>query len=207
MTSIVASLDHCIWSLIDASADCVARLFQVQGEVGLNRKHSGTGLGLSICSQLATLMKGTISVQSTLGRGSIFTVKLPLRQVVTTPTATTLTNASIESTRPVIMPSTVEDVSSRHGLTDSPGNILPLSQISLPAQSVGDDITSAKPVAVPISGPSLETKSVRKDRKATKPDKSAPQHDFSKLRVLVAEDNKVNRECLRNINFYSGHFY
>ncbi|WP_066255337.1 MHYT domain-containing protein [Hydrogenophaga flava] len=38
---------------------------------------SGTGLGLSICKQLTTLMGGSISVASELGRGTTFTVEIP----------------------------------------------------------------------------------------------------------------------------------
>lgn len=37
----------------------------------------GTGLGLSICQQLTKLMNGTMTVKSTLGKGTTFTVVLP----------------------------------------------------------------------------------------------------------------------------------
>ena len=51
----------------------------VQGDLGLSKKFGGTGLGLSICSQLATLMKGEITLHSIEGQGSTFTMRIPLR--------------------------------------------------------------------------------------------------------------------------------
>jgi PAS domain S-box-containing protein len=49
-----------------------------QVEKSTVRKHGGFGLGLSIVKQLVELMKGEIAVDSELGKGSTFTITLPL---------------------------------------------------------------------------------------------------------------------------------
>ncbi|MBT1689956.1 PAS domain-containing hybrid sensor histidine kinase/response regulator [Dawidia soli] len=45
----------------------------------VTRKYGGTGLGLAICSQLVNQFHGTIDVKSLHGRGTTFTVVLPLQ--------------------------------------------------------------------------------------------------------------------------------
>ena len=49
-----------------------------QVDENLFRKFAGTGLGLSITKSLITLLKGEIAVTTQLGKGSTFTVTLPL---------------------------------------------------------------------------------------------------------------------------------
>lgn len=48
-----------------------------QVENHLQRKVKGTGLGLPLCRNLATLLNGTVAVESTPGHGSLFSVILP----------------------------------------------------------------------------------------------------------------------------------
>jgi len=46
---------------------------------GAAKEHSGLGLGLAVAQKLATLLNGAIRVESEVGRGSIFTIQIPLK--------------------------------------------------------------------------------------------------------------------------------
>ena len=52
-----------------------------QGDMALSKKFQGTGLGLSICAQLAKLMGGSMALKSEEGKGSTFTLRIPLKQI------------------------------------------------------------------------------------------------------------------------------
>lgn len=66
---------------IGMSPEQLGRLFQPfsQAEASTSRRFGGTGLGLTISRHFARMMGGDITVASTSGAGSIFTVTLPLR--------------------------------------------------------------------------------------------------------------------------------
>ena len=49
-----------------------------QVDSGASRRHQGMGLGLALTMKMVELQGGTIGVESEMGRGSRFTVVLPL---------------------------------------------------------------------------------------------------------------------------------
>ncbi len=49
----------------------------VRADTDFAKSNGGWGLGLSICSQIAALMSGSVGIESKLGRGSVFTFKVP----------------------------------------------------------------------------------------------------------------------------------
>jgi len=66
---------------IGIAADRMLHLFEpfTPGDPSLSRAYDGAGLGLALCRKLCALLGGTLTVESRLGLGSTFTVRVPVR--------------------------------------------------------------------------------------------------------------------------------
>ena len=168
----------------------------VQGDLGLTKKHQGTGLGLSICSQLVRLLRGTLTLESELGVGSIFTMRVPLRLLKGQAGAVPTSNRGMKSLRSSIDVSTEAD-------RDTPKSNRAPSDLSVRSKH---GTTSPRPESEMHSNPApVSPNQPLRDSKASPDSTSQPPaangsftHEISRksntMRVLVAEDNKVNQE-------------
>jgi two-component system cell cycle sensor histidine kinase PleC len=84
--------DHCITlaiadSGIGIAKDALAKLGRPfeQVESQLTKSHQGSGLGLAISKSLVELHGGRMRIRSTLGKGTLVVVRLPLEPQCTLP--------------------------------------------------------------------------------------------------------------------------
>lgn len=174
------------------------RVFEpfVQGDIGLNKKYQGTGLGLSICSQLASLMKGSMTLESQEGVGSKFTMRIPL--IFTKERADSTTGSGMNSRRnsTTLAPEVDGNVSPQRKRSSSE---LSIDGDPVPPGLNGFD-TPAKPRLVGLSQPFFAATSPLEspDKQLAAIERVAAQAAQSgdKVRVLVAEDNQVNQEVV-----------
>jgi signal transduction histidine kinase len=85
VTARLVGHDHVEFAVTDTgigiAAEHIPNLFAdfVQLDVRLQKRLRGTGLGLSLARKFAQLLGGTVAVESELGKGSRFSVTLPIK--------------------------------------------------------------------------------------------------------------------------------
>ena len=156
----------------------------MQGDVGLTKKYGGTGLGLSICSQLSSLLGGAITLKSTVGIGTTFTMRIPLKLVEVR--ASSYSSSTSGSRHPSMLSADGSHVnvignSTTVRFEDDPqprlvGLSQPFFATTLPLPS--EVSSSAHLDALDRAGA------------------NSSRNNSAKFQVLVAEDNLVNQEVV-----------
>ena len=190
----------------------------VQGDLGLSKKHAGTGLGLSICAQLANLMGGGMSLKSTVGVGSIFSMHIPLRFIreqVASAASSLVRHQSVANSlrdkspqaQPMAQshskPASLSDASIHS--VQAPSALNPEERAPSPRLEAPRIVGFSRPYMTnglkrensssstkKVENPPAPAKKVEDLKKA----ESEAAQQGRKVRVLVAEDNAVNQQVV-----------
>lgn len=79
---------------IGFEAQYAERVFSLFQRLHGRDEYSGTGIGLALCRKIIERHGGTITAQSQAGDGAVFTIYLPMEQIVIEPLADLLADAS-----------------------------------------------------------------------------------------------------------------
>ena len=171
----------------------------VQGDLGLSKKYGGTGLGLSICAQLAGLMGGNISLTSSVGVGSTFMMRIPLRFVSERAASTVSSTRDLfpSKTSSLVGQPLYDDTQAGPHRNASSTNV----SVSGPQEEDADSTRLADvPRIVGFSQPYLAkerpTESPKSKVNEMKKAETEAAKTGRKISVLVAEDNNINQEVV-----------
>ncbi|MCA3587141.1 MAG: response regulator [Methylocystis sp.] len=192
-----------------------------QADQSTTRKYGGTGLGLNICQRLVDVMQGEIGVESAVGRGSRFWFSIPLERIAPLEGIAGDLRPKLHGFTMSGLPTATAEALARYALAAStPSNRLVIADSqtigALPAfgpqervillSRMGDgkaeNLVAQGRAACALPWPVrrrdleqvLDSVMTGAIRAPASHGVAASEARYSKARVLVADDNAVNRE-------------